>query len=52
MPWVFLLPVATERHLPGNSWGLEVFRHLLLFLVAKFPVLGWNGLEVTPVASH
>lgn len=37
---------------PGKLSGPEVFRHLLLFLVAKFPVLGWNGLEVTPVVSR
>lgn len=23
----------------------------MLFLVAQFPVLGWNGLEATPVSS-
>lgn len=37
---------------PGKLSGPEVFWQLLLFLVTKFPVLGWSGLEVTPVASH
>lgn len=36
---------------PGKLWGSQTFRHLMLFLVAQFPVLGWNGLEVTPLSS-
>lgn len=36
---------------PGKLLGSEIFRHLMLFLVAQFPELGWNSLEATPVSS-
>lgn len=36
---------------PGKLLGSEIFRHSMLFLVAQFPVLGWDGLEATLVSS-
>lgn len=36
---------------PGKLLGSEIFRHSMLFLVAQFPVLGWDGSEATPVSS-
>lgn len=37
---------------PRTLLGLEICHDLLLFLVAEFPVLAWNGLEVILVASR
>lgn len=51
---VFLLPLATERHLPGSfldRGGGGAFRCLLLFLGCRISCAGWEPLGSTAVMS-
>lgn len=43
--------LSLRKEPPGKPLGSGIFRHSMLFLVARFPVLGWNGLEGAPVSS-